>query len=166
MNTARKVFNRLWNAIAPGTLNLTDDTGPVLRGQVSIGTMSVIDRLPIVQQFGFSSVPPAGSDVALLFLGGDKSNGAGVATNHQPTRPTGKLPGETMVYNAAGMQIYLTASGIVINSGGMPVVLNGDLRVTGEVTRGYGGADQVTLGQHKHPTGAAGSPTSAPTPGT
>lgn len=39
--------------------------------------------------------------------------------------------------------------------------ITGDLDVTGEITRGFGGADQVTLGQHAHPNN--GSP---PTPGT
>jgi hypothetical protein len=37
----------------------------------------------------------------------------------------------------------------------------GDLHCTGEIIRGFGGADQVTLGQHHHP--ANGAP---PTPGT
>ena len=43
---------------------------------------------------------------------------------------------------------------------------DGNLSVTGEVTRGSGGADSVTLGQHKHGTGAAAAGTSVPTAGT
>jgi len=39
--------------------------------------------------------------------------------------------------------------------------MTGDLDVTGEVTRGFGGADQVTVGGHKHLNG----PTNPPTPG-
>jgi hypothetical protein len=51
------------------------------------------------------------------------------------------------------------------------VKINGDLQVTGEVTRGVGTGDSVTLGQHKHNQspdshGDAEQPTNPPTAGT
>lgn len=59
-----------------------------------------------------------------------------------------------------------TPSGVtlVLPSGGT-LAITGNITATGEITRGYGGSDQVTLGQHEHPTAATGSP-SPPTPGT
>jgi hypothetical protein len=45
------------------------------------------------------------------------------------------------------------------------LVVNGAITATGNITAGQGGADQVGLQTHKHPTAATGSP-SSPTPGT
>lgn len=160
MSSIAKVWQRVWNSIAGATITSSNDAGPVLRCQVKIGYLEINDNVPIPQQFGFASVPPNGSDAAVLFVGGDRSNGVGVATNHQPTRFKGKLPGEAVVFNAFGMSVLLSQAGIVINAGGLPVLLEGDLHVTGEVIRGFGGVDQVTVGHHVHGGGAV------PTPGT
>lgn len=43
--------------------------------------------------------------------------------------------------------------------------ITGAFAATGNVTAGHGGADQVGLQTHEHPTAAAGAP-SPPTPGT
>ena len=46
------------------------------------------------------------------------------------------------------------------------VTITGNLKVTGEITAGFGTGDSVTLQQHKHGTGAAAAGTSVPTAGT
>lgn len=161
MSTVAKVWRRVLNVFAPGSISGVDDTGPVMRAQVKIGYLEINDSVPILQQFGFASVPPSGSDVAVMFIGGDRSNGAGVATNHQGSRFRGKASGESVLFNAFGMSVLMSAGGIVINTGGVPMVVEGNLHVTGEVIRGFGGPDQVTLGLHNHGGGGA-----APTPGT
>lgn len=129
-----KLWRRILNVFAPGTITAVDDTGPVLRAQVTIGYLETVDDVPVLQQFGFASVPPLGSDVALVFIGGDRSNGAGVATNNQASRVRNKAPGESVIFNAFGMSIYLSAEGVIINGGGLPVqIINGDLH-TGNIT--------------------------------
>jgi hypothetical protein len=45
--------------------------------------------------------------------------------------------------------IAFTPSGIVVSSTS-PILIQGDLRVTGGITAGYGGADSVTLQHHTH----------------
>lgn len=66
----------------------------------------------------------------------------------------------TLAYGAAS--IVLSASGIALNGN---VTITGALTATGAITAGYGGADQVGLQTHTHPTAATGSP-SSPTAGT
>lgn len=166
MSAVSKVWRRVWNSLAIGSVKISDDTQTVLRSQVGVGPLEIQDNTPMLQHYGFSSVPPPGADCVLVYIGGDRSQGIGIASGNQLTRPKGKQPGETVIYNGAGMSVYLSNAGIVINSGGMPVTLNGDLRVTGEVTRGYGTAASATLGHHTHTSTTAGSQTSAPTPGT
>lgn len=67
---------------------------------------------------------------------------------------------------ADGTFKLVDGSGFVLETDGNGNgTVTGDLRVTGEVYRGWEGADQVALGTHKHPTAANGPP-SPPTPGT
>jgi phage baseplate assembly protein V len=118
------LWQRILNTFAPGTITGVDDTGPVMMLQVSIGYLEGNSAIPAMQQFGFASVPPLQSDAALLYVAGDRSNGACVGTNNQATRFKGKQVGETAVFNAFGMSIYLSTAGIVINGGGQPVTVN------------------------------------------
>jgi hypothetical protein len=60
---------------------------------------------------------------------------------------------------------------IDLHNNGPVAIMNGDLRVSGSITAGYGGADSVTLQHHTHtqPSDSHGdgeSPTNAPTAGT
>jgi hypothetical protein len=61
-----------------------------------------------------------------------------------------------------GNAIVMSANGIAVTlASGKSFALTGAFTATGEITRGLGGVDQVTLGQHEH-TGA----NVPPTPGT
>lgn len=175
MSTDR-LFRRIWNSLTFASVTQADDSGSVMMLQATTGSGATQQalNLPAPQQFGFSSVPPIGSDAAAHFVGGDRSNGVITATNHQASRPTGKLPGESMQFNAFGMQVYLTENGITINGGGKAITItnaptltqNGDIHATGEIIRGFGTGDQVTLGEHRHGTGTSAAGTITPTPGT
>lgn len=174
MNGGRDTARRTWNSLRYGSVGIVDDTGPAQMMQVQASYLETFPARPVVQHFGFASNAPANADVVLLSPNGDPSTSVVIGTNHQTYRPTGQASGETTVYNAFGITISLGHAGITINGGGFPIVItnsptvtqNGDLHVTGEVIRGFGGADQVALGTHKHGTGSAATGTIAPTPGT
>jgi phage gp45-like len=167
----RKLWGRIWSLLGFGSLTVINDTGTVQTAQLKLNTSEMRDGVPVVQLFGLSGNPPAGTDAVALFLGGDRSNAVVIATNHQGSRPTGRAPGETTLYNNFLMSIYLSQNGPIVQCAGKPMLVEGDLHVTGEVIRGYGGVDQVTLGGHKHNQppdthGDTEQPTNAPTPGT
>lgn len=108
-----------------------NDAGAVQTMQAQINDLETIDNLRRVAEFGFTSVPPQGSDVAIVFVGGDRSSGIVIATNHQGSRPKGLQAGETMIYTQDGKQIYLTASGgIKIAANGQPVEVDDATVVT------------------------------------
>lgn len=108
-----------------------DDSGVVQRLQAQINQLETIDGLRRLAEFGFTSVPPQGADVAIMFVAGDRSNGIVVATGHQSSRPTGLQPGETMIYTQDGKQIYLTAGGgIKVAANGQPVEVDNATVVT------------------------------------
>lgn len=166
MNSGRDTARRTWNSMRLGTIGTVDDSGVVQTAQVQLSYLETFGARPVVQQFGLASNPPVGADAVLLSLNGDPSSGVVVGTNHQKYRPTGQQSGEMTIYNAFGMSVYLSQGGIMIQANGQPVLLTGDLHVTGEVIRGFGGADQVSLGGHRHGEGSAAAGTTPPSPGT
>jgi phage baseplate assembly protein V len=108
-----------------------NDGGAVQLLQAQVNGLETIDNLKRVPEFGFTSVPPQGSDVAFIFVGGDRSNGLVIGTNHQASRPKGLQSGETMIFTADGKQIYLTAAGgIKIAANGQPVEIDNATVVT------------------------------------
>jgi phage baseplate assembly protein V len=139
MNTFTSLARRVLNAVGCGRVKTGNDSGNVQMLQVQLSTNEIKDNTPRLAEFGFTSMPPAGSDAIILFIGSDRSQGAVIATGHQASRPKGLQPGEAMLYNQFGMSIYLTQAGIVIDGGGHPVTVIGDVI-----------ADGISLKNHVH----------------
>ena len=125
---------------------------------------ALTDPVPSLQQPGIASAPMPGAYVVMLHLGGDRSKPVVVAMDDPRHRPTDLAAGETKLYGASGAFVHIDAAGNVTIQTSGHVTINGDLRVTGAVTAGYGGGDAVGLQTHTHPTPAGQS--SAPTAGT
>jgi phage baseplate assembly protein V len=130
--TVDRLARRVLLVIGRGRVSApVDDSGVVQQLQAQINGLETIDGLRRLAEFGFTSVPPQGADVAILFVAGDRSNGIVVATGHQSSRPTGLQPGETMIYTQDGKQIYLTASnGVKIAANGQAVEVDNATTVT------------------------------------
>lgn len=126
-----RLARRILLLLGRGRVMTTNDSGPVQLVQVQINDLETIDGLRRLAEFGFTSMLPRDTDVAIAFLGGDRSNGVVVASNHQPSRPRDLKAGETMIYTQDGKQIYLTASGgILVKANGQPVEIDGATTVT------------------------------------
>ncbi|MTK12711.1 MAG: phage baseplate assembly protein V [Clostridiaceae bacterium] len=126
----RRLGRRLLLAIACGRVTGVTDTGNVQTMQVQLGDDEVRDNTPRPAEFGFSSLPPVGSDAVIIFVGGDRSNGVVVATGNQTLRMKAMSPGETAIYDASGKHVYLSKDGIVIEAKGQPVTVNNASQVT------------------------------------
>ncbi|RON52932.1 baseplate assembly protein [Pseudomonas frederiksbergensis] len=133
------VMQRLWRRIqlmsSWGRVSFCDDSKTAQLLQVKLNDSETRDGTPRLAEFGFTSGPPNGSDVLVVFMGGDRSKGVVVATSHQSSRPTGLQQGESMVYDLWGKSIYFTHSGgIVIEAQGSPVTVNNATTVTVNAT--------------------------------
>lgn len=129
------VMERLWRRIqlmsSWGRVTFSDDSQGAQLLQVKLNDSETRDDTPRIAEFGLSSRPPEGSDVLVVFLGGDRSKGVVVATAHQSSRPKGLLPGETMLYDLWGKSLHLTRDGgIVVNAQGAPVTVSNATTVT------------------------------------
>jgi phage baseplate assembly protein V len=131
IDAIQRLHQRILHAIGRGRVTTGNDTGSVQTQQIKLGADEIKDDVPRLAEFGFTSMPPVGSDAVLVFIGGDRSNGAIVATGHQASRPKGLKAGEAMIYTQDGKSIYLTAdSGIVVDAKGQAVVVNEATNVT------------------------------------
>ncbi len=115
--------------IRRGRINIVDDTGPVQKLQVSYNVNDTQDAVPFVGQFGFTSNPPPGTDVAVAAIAGDNSNSVALGTNNQTVRKRNLVSGESAQYDAFGKYIHLTETAIVVNANGQDVIVNGATNV-------------------------------------
>lgn len=127
----QRMMRRIQLATGWGRVTFSDDGKTAQLLQVKLNDSETRDGTPRIAEFGFTSRPPRGSDVLVVFLGGDRSKGVVVATAHQASRPTNLLEGEAMVYDLWGKSIYLTQSGgIIVDAKGTPVTVNNATTVT------------------------------------
>lgn len=165
-----RLFQRIVHMVRPAvTSNAPDETGNISRVQVQFNNVDIRESNSM-QLVGFTSVIPPGSDVMVLNVAGDNSNGVMIASNHQTYRPKNLLAGETQLYDCQATQqsVYLKSDGSIILAGfhkvtitcdtevditAPTVKITGDLQVTGSVIAGYGGDDQVGLQTHTHGEG-------------
>jgi phage baseplate assembly protein V len=153
------------NMVGVGTVTAADDSGQVQQLQITehaagSGFMArVLDGVARFFAFGFTSVPPLGSSVAMVRRGGSRACSMVLGINHGPSRPIGLQPGDTAMYDIRGTIIKLTADGLEISAAGLPIVIHnaskltmdipevectGTFKAAGEITALTGG-DEVAL---------------------
>lgn len=124
-------YSRVQSQITRGRISYVDDSGVVQEVQVKMNALDLPSYRYRVPEFGLTSNPPTGSDAIVAHVAGDRTTGVVLGTNHQPSRPTGLQPGETMLYSQDGKSVYITAAGgIVVEAKGQPVTINDASNVT------------------------------------
>ena len=126
----RSLQRRILLMVGWGRVTFSDDTQGVQLLQVKLNDSETRDATPRLAEFGLTSRPPAGADLLLAFMAGDRSKAVVVATGHQASRPKGLAEGETMLYDLWGKHLHLAQGGIVIEAGSLPVTVNNATQVT------------------------------------
>ena len=117
------------------TTTAPDDSQNIQTVQIKLDALRTRDGTPVLYHFGFSACLPVGTDVALVSVGGDTSNAVIVGSNHQTYRPKGLRPGESILYDAFGRKIHMTADGgIVVEANGTAITVNNATVVTVNAT--------------------------------
>jgi phage baseplate assembly protein V len=119
-----RLWLRIQNVIAAARTTTTDDSGAVQAMQLRFHPLQTMDGVPRLAEYGFQSNPPHGTDAVVLFMSGDRSKGTIVATNNQTYRMKGLGTGEVAISDDKGQSVYLSASGIRIDGGGLPITIN------------------------------------------
>lgn len=161
-------------AMALGLGRQTADTNeaastPTL--QVALADEEIRSDVPVVQQAGFRSRPLPGSDIVVLFQGGDRTRGVAIATGDQRSYPRDLQPGDVCLYHLqTDAQVWLKADGSVaistsgkVNVSAQEAAFNCPITCTSTITaQGDIKAGNISLQQHKHPVttapGTSGTP--------
>ena len=121
-------MKRLRLLVMRGRVQLVDDSGAAQLMQVKVQNGWTQDRVPRLAEYGLHSNPPAGSDVTLLFIGGNPSDAVVIATGHQQYR-LHLQPGEVAISDDKGQKVHLSATGIRIDGAALPI----EVKTTGNV---------------------------------
>lgn len=99
LGTVRQAFR--------GKLNLVKSADNIQKVQVSGLADETLQDVELMQQFGLTSVPPAGTQVVVLPMGGETTHSIVIATENGSFRVKNLKSGETAVYDESGSTIIL-----------------------------------------------------------
>ena len=122
--------NKVKLMVGRAILSAINDGGGAQTVQVQLLDGEGIDDVERIQEYGFSSCPPAGSEGVFLSVGGNRDHGLIIATENRQFRVNGKKSGEMVIYDDLGQKVYLTRGGIVIEGAGLPVTIKDTPLVT------------------------------------
>lgn len=109
-----------------------DDSKMMQEAQVQVFHDEVHDGIERWQAYGHSAVPlppdpnsPKSAEAIVAYLGGSRSHPVVLGVDDRRHRPKNGKPGEVLLYDDQGQQVYLTRNGIVITGGGskLPVTV-------------------------------------------
>lgn len=90
-----------------GKLNLVKSADNIQKVQVSGLADETLQDVELMQQFGLTSVPPAGTQVVVLPMGGATTHSIVIATENGSFRVKNLQSGEVAVYDESGSSIIL-----------------------------------------------------------
>lgn len=120
-----RIYRRLLGVVGRGKVQTGNDTGAVQVLQLILSGQETRDKCYRLAEYGFTSMPQAGADAVMLFIGGDRSNGVVVATGDQRYRIT-MSAGECAIHDDQQQKVHIQRGGIVLDTGptGNPITLN------------------------------------------
>jgi phage baseplate assembly protein V len=121
-----------------------DDAGESQTASVRTHNGTTRSDVEILQPFGVSSMPPAGSLMVVLAVGGDQGDLVGLPVGAPGARMGGLAPGESVLYGAAGQRVLCKADGSVNVLSATAVKIKGQ-DVTIEADSLTGKATAITL---------------------
>lgn len=134
-------------------------------------------KIPIIQHFGFSSVPPKDAQAIVTHLSGAADSPVAIASQHNESQMQGMKEGDSAVYDNRGQYLIITedvvklvtADKFIITNPAGDTIFNSD----GSIDFANGAkiddagdfitANNVSLDKHKH-LNAFGVPTPPPIP--
>lgn len=155
------IKNRVMNLVGRGVVKKVDDARKLQELQISALAGEVRDEVERFQQFGFTSVPEAGAETVVLFVGGNREHALAIAVDDRRYRLKNLGSGEVAVYNKTGAKIVMKANGDieVTPKSGHKIRLAGDVAVTGTLeATGDVKAGAISLQGHTHTMTPANSP--------
>lgn len=109
----RPLATRVANLVSRAVLSRIDDSKKMQLLQLDVLAEETRDGVERVQNYGFTSVPLAGAEAVVLFVGGRREHGLAVAVDDRRYRVTDLQPGEVAMYHKDGASVVLKADGSI-----------------------------------------------------
>lgn len=116
LNRMKQEVQKLLNNIRSpfrGILNSSDSNTAIQRHQVSGLSDETLQDVELYQHFGFTSNPPAGTNVIVVPLNGLTSHSVIIATENGNYRLAALKPGEVALYSSFGSTVVLKEGNII-----------------------------------------------------
>lgn len=108
----KPIKNSMLLMIGRGILLAADDSKKIQLIQASLLADEVKDQMESFGHYGFTSNPPAQSEIIMVSVGGSRDNGIAIASENRNLRLKGLASGESALYNGkSGKHILLKESG-------------------------------------------------------
>ncbi|EMA7647477.1 phage baseplate assembly protein V [Yersinia enterocolitica] len=104
---------RLRLMISRAVVNIINDGLKTQNLQVSMLADETADDVERFQNYGHSSVPPAGSEAIILSVGGIRQHLVAIAVDDKNSRLGSLESGDSAVYHLEGHKILLTKDGVI-----------------------------------------------------
>lgn len=151
----RPIKARIQSVVFKGVLENIKESDGLPLGKVNLLSGGSISDVEIIQDYGFSSVPPKDSECACVSVGGAKDNSIAIKVGSAQYRLKGLENGEVAIstmWNGSNNQhcIILKKDGTVVVNAETLIVsgnleVSGEIKATGEITTG-----SLALSTHIH----------------
>lgn len=151
---------RVDNMVARAVLKRADDSTDTQLLQLEVLEGETRDGVERFQEYGFTSVPREGAEVAVVFVGGRRDHGLAIGVEDRRYRIGNLSAGEVAVYNDTGAKVVMKANGDieVIPKAGQKLKVTADVEITGDLTAsGEVTGNGVALSTHTHTVAGANS---------
>lgn len=135
------VARRLRLMVARAVVQIVNDGTLAQSLQVNMLAGETAEGVERFQEYGFTSVPHAGAEACMVFVGGARSHGIVIAVEDRRYRLTGLLDGEVALYDDLGNVVKLGREALAI-TGVAKVIVSAPLVELG----GEGGAAVARVG--------------------
>lgn len=107
--------------IGRAVIAAVNDGAQIQAVQVDMLADETHDEVERFQSYGHSSVPLAGAEALVVFVGGLRSHGVAIVVDDRRYRPRDLEPGESALYDDQGQTIEIRRDGIRIKAAGKTV---------------------------------------------
>lgn len=107
------ISRRLRLLVSRGVVNFVNDSLKQQNLQVSILADETADDVERFQNYGHTSVPPAGSEAIVLAVGGVRQHLVAIAVDNRGARLGDLESGDSALYHLEGHKVLLTKDGVI-----------------------------------------------------
>lgn len=109
----KPIKDRLYLIAGKAIIKAVNDGGALQELRISALAGEAMDRVTRMQEFGFASNPPEGSEAIVVALGANRENLVVIATENRAVRFKNLASGEMAIYTDDGTYLHLKKNGQV-----------------------------------------------------